>query len=64
MGFHGVQMFGLGLIGYGTAAAVNGDYNGRIAALWGLVIVLIGLAVDCFIDDRMERRYHGSAPRP
>ncbi len=64
MGFHGVQLFSLALVGYGISAAATGDFNGRYAALAGLVLALIGLVVDSFIDDRMARKYrsHPAAP--
>lgn len=64
MGFHGVQLFSLAIVGYGISAAATGDFSGRWAALGGVFLALIGLGVDSFIDDRMAKKYRSKPTAP
>ena len=53
MGFHGIQLVGIGTIGFGIAGAASG--SGTLWAFIGLLITVMGTAIDPAVDDFLDR---------
>jgi len=61
MGFHGIQLLGIGMVGFGIAGAASG--GGTPWAFLGLLITFVGMGADPALEEIIERGRR-VVPRP
>jgi hypothetical protein len=64
MGFHGLQLLGLAIVGFGISVTVSGLTGGLLIAFFGVILSLVGVGVDWIIEDRIQRMHSGAGTRP
>ena len=53
MGFHGVQLLGIAMVGFGIAGAVTG--GGTLWAFLGMLVAFVGIGVDPALEEAIGR---------
>jgi len=62
MGFHGVQLFGIAMVGFGIAGAATG--GGTLWAFLGMLVAFVGIGADPAFEEVIGPRGRRSAAAP